>query len=90
MRLIPGNIFDSDRAFTGCFVNINQLARGGTRIERDYVAEQHGERFSADQMFGHKDGVSEPERLFLPGVTYLNHIANFADHLRHFWLALFF
>ena len=56
---------NGDRANAGCFVNVAKRARGGRLAVADNVAEKNGERFVADQLARHQNGVAEAKRLAL-------------------------
>ena len=78
MRFFARHFFHRDRADAGSFVNFYQLLGGGIFAGDQHIAEQHRERFVAYQILCHQHRVAQSQRLFLPRVADLHHVADVA------------
>ena len=90
MRFFLGHFFDGDRTNARSGVDINQLFGGRIFSGNQHVAQQNRKRLVADQILCHQHRVPEPERLLLPRVTHLHHVADTPNHGRLFLLPSFF
>ena len=88
--LFARHLFDGDGAFSRAFVHFDQLLGGGIRSRNNHVAEQHGERFVADQFLGHEHGVSQPKRFLLPRVAEMHHVADVVHQFGEIGFAFLF
>ena len=85
-----GDFFDSNRAHAGCRIHINQLFRRRILAGNQNITEQNRERLVTHQVLRHQHGMSQPQRLFLPRVTYLHHVADSPHHRGLLFLPFFF
>src|SRR3989441_191701 len=90
MSFVPGNFLDGDGADAGGFVDVDKLLGRGIRVGDQHVTEQNRERFVADKVASNENGVAKPERLLLPRVAELQHVADFSNHLGLVFFPFFF
>ncbi len=76
-----------DRAM-GLLVGVDQLADAGSVADDDVVGQEDRERLVPDEVFGHQDGMPEPELLLLADVGDLRQIADVAHLAEHLDVAL--
>jgi hypothetical protein len=74
------DLFHGNCTNTSGFVNVNELLGSGIFAGDEDVAEQNGERLVADEIARDEHGVAQAERLFLPRVADLDHVADAAHH----------
>src|SRR5207245_7125688 len=89
MSFVPGNFLDGDGSHAGGFVDVDKLLGRGIRAGDQHVTEQNRERFVADEVAGHENSVAKSERLLLPRVAELQHVADFSNHLGLVFLPFF-
>lgn len=75
------NGFDGNRAQTGGFVDVAESARDGLRAIANYITEQDGEWFVADEFASDKHCVAETERIPLANIAEVNLGADVADQV---------
>src|SRR5260370_33301993 len=80
MRLLFGYFFNGNRSHARRRVHVNELFRGRIPAVNQHIAKQNRERLVAHQIFCHQHGVSQAQRLFLPRVDYLHHVADAPHH----------
>src|SRR5580704_1309525 len=80
MGFFPRHFLHRNSANTSGRVHIDQLPGGGVFSRNQYVSQQNRERLVAHKILGHQHGVSQPERLLLPRVAHLDHVADSPDH----------
>src|SRR5216683_728207 len=90
MRLLLGNFFDGNRSDSRLSVYVNELLRRRIPAGNQHIAEQNRERLVAHQIFCHQHGVSQAQRLLLPRVTHLYHVAYPPHHRGLLFLPPFF
>src|SRR5437879_3063222 len=90
MRLLFGYFFNGNRSDARRRVHVNELFRGRIPAGNQHIAEKNRERLVTHQIFCHQHRVSQAQRLLLPRVTHLHHVADPSHHRGLFFLPFFF